>query len=72
MLALKEGNESQRIATMEYLSFHGDSSSVAPLYHILYSDNERLSEAAYQALWYLSAAGFELPSPTQFGLGFSD
>jgi len=72
MLVLREGSEEQRIAAMNYLAYQGESSVIVPLYHILYSDADNLSEAAYQAIWYLAASGIETPSPTQFGLGFSD
>ena len=51
MLCLKEGNEDQRAAAINYLALHGDSTVVPALYHILYS-NEVLSDLAFCA-WAL-------------------
>jgi HEAT repeat protein len=69
LLALKEGNEEQKTAAMEYLALHGNPAAVLPLYHLYYSDQGSLRESAYQALWHFHIAGIPLPSPAQFGLG---
>jgi hypothetical protein len=69
LMALKEGNEEQRLAAMDYLKLKGDPSAVLPLYDTLYSTQGEIQEAALQTLWQLSAMDIELPVPTQFGLG---
>lgn len=69
LLALKEGNEEQKTAAMEYLALHGNPEAVLPLYHLYYSDQGSLRESAYQALWHFHIAGIPLPPPAQFGLG---
>lgn len=69
LLALKEGSEEQRLAAMDYLRLKGDQSAVLPLYDTLYSAQGEIQEAAFRALWQLSAMDIELPVPAQFGLG---
>jgi HEAT repeat protein len=72
LLALKEGNEEQKIAAMEYLALHGSPSAVLPLYNLYYSDQGTLRESAYQTLWHFQITDVPLPPPAQFGLGTVD
>lgn len=67
--ALKEGSEEQKLAALNELRLRGETESIPAIYHILYGQQGRLKEAAFNALWHLAAAGVELPAPAQFGLG---
>lgn len=67
--ALKEGKEDDNIAAMEYLRQVPERAvEVIPdLYKHFYASKGDLQEAALNTIWYLVAAGIELPSPQQFG-----
>ena len=67
--ALKDGNEDQRLAALDYLRLHADAEIVHNIYHIYFGDVGEMREAAFNALWVVAAAGVQLPSPQQFGLG---
>jgi HEAT repeat protein len=67
--AAKTGNDEQRLAAVRYLGLHGDENALSPLYQMYYGDDPDEAEAAYLALWTLSAGGLPLPEPQQFGLG---
>jgi HEAT repeat protein len=66
--ALQEGSEEQKLAALHYLSLHGDSSSILPVYQVYFSSHNEVNNAALDTLWHHAAAGIELPSPVQFGL----
>jgi len=66
-LALKQGNEAQRLAATYYLSQDVDASAVLPLYQTYFSSMGELRETAFNALWNLAAAGISLPPPAQYG-----
>ena len=67
--AAKTGNDEQRLAAVRYLGLHGEENALSPLYQMYYGDDPDEAEAAYLALWTLSAGGLPLPEPQQFGLG---
>jgi HEAT repeat protein len=67
--AAKTGNDEQRLAALHYLGLHGGEGALSAIYPMYYSDDPEQAEAAYQALWMLSASGLPLPAPQQFGLG---
>ena len=66
--ALQDGDEDQQLAALYYLSHKGNESTLMPLYHTYFSSSGDVREAAFEALWNLSAAGVELPPPIQYGL----
>jgi HEAT repeat protein len=68
LLALKEGQDEQRLAAMNYLGLSGEEGAVLPLYQIYYACEGELRDAALRALWLLAASGVRLPTPVQFGL----
>ena len=63
LTALKEGDEEQKLAAMEYLCLHGDERALPMLYQILIDDQGELREVAFTTLWHMAAAGISLPSP---------
>jgi hypothetical protein len=67
LLAVKEGEEEERLAAMHYLGLHGEESAILPLYQVYYTCEGELREAALRALWLLAASGLSLPPPIQFG-----
>jgi len=66
--ALTEGNERQKLAALNTIRLIGDHQAILPIYQLRYGPPGDLCEAAYNALWYLAAAGVDLPDPTQLGL----
>jgi HEAT repeat protein len=67
--ALKDGNEFERMAALDYVRLYGNEDHIIQIYHILYGSQGELREVAFNTLWHLAATGITLPSPTQFGLG---
>jgi len=66
---LRTGNDEQRLAALARLRRYMDSRMLPEVYSILFGSSGELRESAFNTLWYMSSAGIELPSPTQFGLG---
>jgi HEAT repeat protein len=66
--ALREGSEEQKLAALYFLCYHGDESSILPLYQTYFSNSGELREAALVTLWHLAATGAPLPPPAQYGL----
>jgi len=66
---LRTGNDEQRLAALARLRRYMDSRMLPDVYSILFASSGELRESAFNTLWYMSSAGIELPSPTQFGLG---
>lgn len=64
---LKDGNEEQQLAVLQYLNRMGDQSSIVGLYQSYYSTAGEVQEAALVTLWHLASAGVELPPPIQYG-----
>jgi HEAT repeat protein len=67
--ALKDGDEYERMAALDYVRLYGTEDYIVQVYHILYGSQGELRETAFNTLWHLAATGITLPSPTQFGLG---
>ncbi|KPK89360.1 MAG: hypothetical protein AMJ88_17710 [Anaerolineae bacterium SM23_ 63] len=67
--ALNKGTEDEKIAALEAIAMAGDEELGLELYQALHGPEPFLRDAAYEALWRLRAAGVELPSPKQYGLG---
>jgi HEAT repeat protein/energy-coupling factor transporter ATP-binding protein EcfA2 len=67
--ALVHGDPDEQAAALNYLTIVPDASVIPQLYEFIYGSPGNLQEAAYNALWHLSAAGVELPPPKQFGFG---
>jgi hypothetical protein len=67
--ALKDGDEFEKMAALDYVRLFGTEDYIIQVYHILYGSQGELREIAFNALWHLAAMGLTLPSPTQFGLG---
>jgi HEAT repeat protein len=65
--ALKNGNEEERFAALQYLRKNLTDGAIMAIYHAMYGDNAELREACYAALWEIGASGYKLPDPTQFG-----
>jgi HEAT repeat protein len=66
---LRTGTEQQKLAVLQLLRQRMDARMIPDIYTILYGTSGDLRESAFYTLWLMSAAGIELPSPTQFGLG---
>jgi hypothetical protein len=67
-LALKEGNESQRLAAIYYLGRQPEEKAVLPLYHLYYQIWGPMRETSLAALWSITSAGIKLPPPIQYDL----
>lgn len=67
--ALKDGNDDERLAALDYVRLYGNDNFVLQVYHLRYGSKDVLREAAFNTLWHLAAAGISLPSPNQYGLG---
>jgi HEAT repeat protein len=66
---LRTGTKEQKLAVLKRLRQHMDARMVPEIYDILYGTSDEQRESAFYTLWLMAAAGIELPSPTQFGLG---
>jgi hypothetical protein len=66
---MKSGSVEEQIAALHYLREQADDGVVRSIFDVLYSGQEELQEPALHALWWISATGYRLPSPSQFGLG---
>jgi len=69
LLALKNGSEEERLASLVYLRQYPTETVLGELYHTMYSDDILMREAIFQVLWELAASGVALPDPHQFGVG---
>jgi HEAT repeat protein len=67
--ALKDGNEEERLASLNYLRRTPSEGVIKSIYEAARSADSELCEAAYQTLWELASGGATLPNPVQFGLG---
>jgi HEAT repeat protein len=67
--AFKTGDTEQRLAALPYLKNNASEGIVAAFYHAMYGDDPEVREAAFYAIEEISANGFTLPHPNQFGLG---
>lgn len=69
-LALREGNEEQRLAALDLMRQHPSAArnSLPDLYRSLYGPEGEIREAAFWTLWQVGAAGVDLPSRQQLGV----
>lgn len=67
LLALQEGDDTQRLAAIHHLARCGGEEGILPLYQVYYASHGELQEAALDGIWHIAAAGFELPQPVQYG-----
>jgi HEAT repeat protein len=66
---LKNGNEEERLATLNYLRIVPIEGVFGALYQAMYGGNTIIREAAYQVIAEMAARGIEIPDPVQFGVG---
>jgi hypothetical protein len=69
LMALKNGSEEERLASLVYLRQHPTEIVLGELYHMMYSDDTIMRESIFQVLWELGASGIALPDPYQYGIG---
>lgn len=69
LMALKNGNEDERLAALPYLRRTPTEGVIKAFYTALQSDDPELRDYVFQTLSELGAAGVRLPDPLQFGLG---
>jgi hypothetical protein len=67
--AFKRGYTEVRNAALPYLKRVANEGIVAALYHAIYGEDPEVREAAFYAIEEISADGFKLPHPNQFGVG---
>ena len=67
--AFKQGDTEERLAALPYLKRAPSEGIVNALYNAMYGEDPEVREAAYLAVEEISANGFKLPHPNQFGLG---
>lgn len=70
--ALKEGDDEQRLAALQYLRLETDEAAIPLLYALLMQEEGEVRETAFDVLWHAEAAGQKLPSPIQYGFGTSN
>lgn len=69
LLALKSGNEDERLASLAYLRMTPTEGVFGGLFHAMYSDDPILRDAVFQTLSEMAASGVDVPDPAQFGVG---
>jgi HEAT repeat protein len=67
--AFKLGSTEERLAALPYLKRVANEGVISALYHAMYGEDPEVREAAFYAIEEISADGFNLPHPNQFGLG---
>jgi hypothetical protein len=69
LLALKMGNEEERLAALEYLHGVPKPEVIAAIFETAYNANGVIRETAMNILYDFAAGGVTLPAPAVFGLG---
>ncbi len=69
LLALKSGEEDERLASLSYLRLMPVEGVFGTLYQAMYGGNPTLRESVYQTLTEMAARGAVLPDPVQYGVG---
>jgi len=69
LLALKNGTEEERLASLPYLRISPTIAVMNALYQAMYGGEPYLREAIFQILSEMASRGIELPDPAQFNLG---
>jgi HEAT repeat protein len=67
--AFKLGDTEERLAALPYLKRVPNEGIISALYHAMYGEDPEVREASYYVIKEISADGFKLPHPNQFGLG---
>lgn len=62
LLALKEGNEEQRLSALDYLARYGEANAIPVILEIYATQRGEVCEAAYNTLWHIAASGVQLPT----------
>jgi hypothetical protein len=65
--ALKKGNTEEKLQALSYLSMYSTEETIPVIYSWYFGGTGEIRDAAYQALWSLTNAGEQLPSPQQYG-----
>lgn len=67
--AFRHGDTEERLAALPYLKRVANEGIIGALYNAMYGEDPEVREAAFYAVEEISADGFKLPHPNQFGLG---
>ena len=67
--AFKQGETEERLAALPYLKRVANEGIIGALYNAMYGEDPEVREAAFYTIEEISADGFKLPHPNQFGLG---
>ena len=70
LLALKSGEEDERLASLAYLRMMPSEGVFGALFQAMYGGDPFLREGVYQTLAEMGARGLNLPDPVQFGVGY--
>jgi HEAT repeat protein len=70
LLALKSGEEDERLASLAYLRMMPVEGVFGALFQAMYSGEPVLREGVYQTLAEMAARGVDVPDPVQFGVGY--
>jgi hypothetical protein len=69
LLALKLGDEDERLASLSYLRMMPMEGVFGALFQAMYAGEPLLREGVYQTLTEMAARGVDMPDPAQFGVG---
>ena len=67
--AFRHGDTEERLAALPYLKRVANEGIIGALYNAMYGEDPEVREAAFYAVEEISANGFNLPHPNQFGVG---
>ncbi len=70
LLALKSGNEEERLASLNYLRILPLEGVFGALYQAMYAGTPELRDAIFLIIWEMAGRGVEIPDPVQFGVGY--
>ena len=70
LLALKSGDEDERLASLAYLRMTPLEGVFGALFQAMYGGEPILRELVYQTLAEMAARGMDVPDPVQFGVGY--
>jgi hypothetical protein len=68
-LALKAGDEEERLASLEYLAKLPQPDVISALFETIYKAPGVMRETAVNILTEFSASGVTLPAPSAYGFG---
>jgi HEAT repeat protein len=70
LMALKSGNEEERLASLAYLRILPLEGVFGALYQAMYAGTSELRDAIFLIIWEMAGRGIEIPDPVQFGVGY--